>query len=52
MTYSNLHVAETLGRFNIKLKSQVKYSKLKDHAGQWTNFMNGDRFVYVDGEQT
>ena len=33
----------------LELKSQVRYSKIKDSDGQWTNFKNGDRFVYALG---
>ena len=29
------------------LKSLVMYSKVRDESGQYTNFKNGDRYVYV-----
>lgn len=29
------------------LKSEIKFSNIKDKDGNWTNFKNGDRFVYV-----
>lgn len=29
------------------LKSDVKYGKAKDSSGNWSNYKNGDRFVYA-----
>lgn len=29
------------------LKSHIMFSKIRDQNGKWTNFKNGDRFVYV-----
>lgn len=34
------------------LKSDVKFGRIRDQDGKWTNFRNGDRFVYVQAPIT
>lgn len=51
LSYSNQSIYDMLVANGAKLNSQVKYSTIRDEYGQFTNYKNGDRFVYADQQQ-
>lgn len=47
MNYSNEAVLKMLENNNGKLTSNVKFSLMRDNDGNYTDYTNGDRYVYM-----
>lgn len=52
LSYTNQDITAFLTKLGAKMTSDIKFSKARDRSGALTDFLDGDRFVYLDKDHS